>query len=97
MPLLGDGLPGERESESARSSAAPRAAVHARECGRRGGRESLDHLPGILRVRKVVHLPAESFARPEDIRLRDGRVVSTALRISFPRQYWPATFELTVV
>ena len=47
--------------------------------------------PGILRVRKVVHLPAESFARPEDIRLRDGRVLSTALRKQIAAEERPRT------
>ena len=74
-----------------RAVAAPRAAVHARECDRRGRRESLDHLPGILRVRKVVHLPAESLARLEDIRLRDCRVVSTALRKQIAAEKRPCT------
>src|SRR6266576_544560 len=74
-----------------RAVAAPRAAMHASECGRRGRRESLDHLPGIPGMRKVVHLPAESLARLEDVRLGDCRVVSAALRKQIAAEKRPRT------
>jgi len=76
------GLRGQCLSESLqqlRPIATPCAAVHTGECCRLSGGQSLKPCPPILRVGVIVHPLPERFARPQNVRLRNGREIRTSL------------------
>ena len=72
--------------------ATPCAAVHARECCRVCRGKLLKHHARVLCVREVVHPMTESLARPENVRLRDGRKISASLREQIAAQQRRGSF-----